>query len=105
QLMQFSVVVSTHFAGRALPSLEARLAARVGLREDVKRVPLFGLGCVAGAAGLARGHDYLRAWTDHVAVRLAVELSSWTVQRGAMSIATLVASSLFGDGAAVVVAT
>jgi alkylresorcinol/alkylpyrone synthase len=102
---EVDVVFSTTVTGLAVPSLEARLATRVGLREDVKRVPLFGLGCVAGAAGLARVHDYLRAFPDHVAVLLAVELCSLTVQRGDMSIANLVASSLFGDGAAVVVAT
>jgi len=105
QPSEVDVVFSTTVTGLAVPSLEARLAARVGLREDVKRIPLFGLGCVAGAAGLARVHDYLRAFTDHVAVLVAVELCSLTVQREDMSIANLVASSLFGDGAAVVVAT
>jgi alkylresorcinol/alkylpyrone synthase len=99
------VVFSTTVTGLAVPSLEARLASRVGLRQDVKRVPLFGLGCVAGAAGLARVHDYLRAFPDHVAVLLAVELCSLTIQREDNSIANLVASSLFGDGAAVVIAT
>jgi alkylresorcinol/alkylpyrone synthase len=99
------VVFSTTVTGLAVPSLEARLASRVGLRQDVKRVPLFGLGCVAGAAGLARVYDYLRAYPDQVAVLLAVELCSLTVQREDNSIPNLVASSLFGDGAAVVVAT
>jgi alkylresorcinol/alkylpyrone synthase len=102
---EVDVVFSTTVTGLAVPSLEARLASRVGLRQDVKRVPLFGLGCVAGAAGLARVHDYLRAFPDHVAVLLAVELCSLTIQREDNSIANLVASSLFGDGAAVVVAT
>ncbi|MDF2823607.1 MAG: chalcone synthase [Mycobacterium sp.] len=99
------VVFSTTVTGLAVPTLEARLAGRVGLRPDVKRVPLFGLGCVAGAAGVARMHDYLRAFPDQVAVLLAVELCSLTVQRDDMSVANLVASSLFGDGAAAVVAT
>jgi alkylresorcinol/alkylpyrone synthase len=99
------VVFSTTVTGLAVPTIEARLAGRVGLRPDVKRVPLFGLGCVAGAAGVARMHDYLRAFPDQVAVLLAVELCSLTVQRNDMSVANLVASSLFGDGAAAVVAT
>ena len=77
---------------------------RVGLRPDVKRVPLFGLGCVAGAAGVARMHDYLLAFPDHVSVLLAVELCSLTLQRDDYSIANLVATSLFGDGAGAVVA-
>src|ERR1700741_4275750 len=102
---EIDIVFSTTVTGLTVPSLEGRLVTRLGLRPDVKRVPLFGLGCVAGAAGMARVHDYLRAFNDHVAVLLAVELCSLTVQRQDMSIANLVASSLFGDGAAVAVAT
>ena len=65
---------------------------------------MFGLGCVAGAAGLARLHDYLVGHPDDVAVLLSVELCSLTVQRDDTSMANLVASGLFGDGAAAVVA-
>lgn len=101
---EVDVVVSTTVTGLAVPSLEARIAARVGLRPDVKRVPLFGLGCVAGAAGIARLHDYLLGHPGQVAVLLAVELCSLTVQRGDRSVANLIASGLFGDGAAAVVA-
>jgi alkylresorcinol/alkylpyrone synthase len=101
---QVDIVFSTTVTGLTVPSLEGRLVTRMGLRDDVKRVPLFGLGCVAGAAGMARVHDYLRAFPDQVAVLLAVELCSLTVQRGDRSVANLVASSLFGDGAAAVIA-
>jgi alkylresorcinol/alkylpyrone synthase len=101
---EVDIVFSTTVTGLAVPSLEARLAARVGLRQDVKRVPLFGLGCVAGAAGVARAHDYLRAFPDHVAALLAVELCTLTIQRNDDSVANLVATSLFGDGAAAVIA-
>jgi alkylresorcinol/alkylpyrone synthase len=101
---EVDIVFSTTVTGLAVPTLEARLAARVGLREDVKRVPLFGLGCVAGAAGTARMHDYLRAFPDQVAALLAVELCSLTIQRKDNSVANLVAASLFGDGAAAVIA-
>jgi alkylresorcinol/alkylpyrone synthase len=69
----------------------------------VKRVPMFGLGCVAGVAGVARVHDYLLGHPDDVAVLLAVELCSLTVQPDDTSVANLVASGLFGDGAAAVV--
>lgn len=102
---EVDIVFSTTVTGLAVPTLEARLARRVGLRQDVKRVPLFGLGCVAGAAGVARMHDYLRAFPDQVGVLLAVELCSLTIQREDNSVANLVASSRFGDGAAAVVAT
>ncbi len=101
---EVDIVFSTTVTGLAVPTLEARLATRVGLRPDVKRVPLFGLGCAAGAAGVARMHDYLLAFPDHVSVLLAVELCSLTLQRDDYSIANLVAASLFGDGAAAVVA-
>jgi alkylresorcinol/alkylpyrone synthase len=101
---EVDLVVSTSVTGLAVPSIEARLAGPLGLRADVKRMPIFGLGCVAGAAGLARVHDYLAGHPTGVAVLLSVELCSLTVQRGDASVANLVAGSLFGDGAAAVVA-
>ncbi len=97
-------IVCATVTGLAIPSLEARIAAVVGLRPDVRRVPLVGLGCVAGAAGVARLHDYLLGHPGHVAVLVTVELCSLTVQRDDTSVPNLVASGLFGDGAAAVVA-
>ena len=101
---EVDVVISTTITGIAVPSIEARIAQVVGLRPDVKRVPLFGLGCVAGAAGIARLHDYLIGHPEEVGALLSVELCSLTVQRDDHSVANLVASGLFGDGAAAVVA-
>jgi alkylresorcinol/alkylpyrone synthase len=101
---EVDVVISTTVTGIAVPSIEARIAQLVGLRPDVKRVPLFGLGCVAGAAGIARLHDYLVGHPDEVAALVSVELCSLTVQRDDRSVANLVASGLFGDGAGAVVA-
>jgi alkylresorcinol/alkylpyrone synthase len=89
--------------GIATPSIDARLMNRLGLRPDVKRTPIFGLGCVAGAAGTARASDILRAFPDQVAVLLSVELCSLTLQREDLSIANIIASGLFGDGAAAMV--
>ncbi len=100
---EVDLLVSTTVTGLAVPTLDARLVTRLGLRSDVKRVPLFGLGCVAGAAGIARVHDYLAGHPDGVAVLLSVELCSLTFQSGDSSPANLVASGLFGDGAAAVV--
>ncbi|MFE4058837.1 type III polyketide synthase [Streptomyces sp. NPDC059096] len=98
------LLIFTSVTGIAAPSVDARLVARLGLRPDVKRVPVFGLGCVAGAAGIARLHDYLVGHPGDVAVLLSVELCSLTFQRDDTSTANLVASGLFGDGAAAVVA-
>jgi alkylresorcinol/alkylpyrone synthase len=88
--------------GLATPSIDARLVNRMGLRPDLKRVPIFGLGCVAGAAGLARAADAVRAFPGQVAALLAVELCSLTLQREDLSVANIIASGLFGDGAAAV---
>jgi alkylresorcinol/alkylpyrone synthase len=97
------LVVSTSVTGIAAPSLEARLVPRLGLRPDVKRMPIFGLGCVAGVAGIARVRDYLLGDPDGVAVLLSVELCSLTLQQADVSMANVVASGLFGDGGAAVV--
>jgi alkylresorcinol/alkylpyrone synthase len=99
------LVITATVTGLAIPSLDARIAATVGLRPDVKRLPLVGLGCVAGAAGVARLHDYLVGHPQDTGVLVAVELCSLTVQRDDVSVPNLVASGLFGDGAAAVVAT
>jgi alkylresorcinol/alkylpyrone synthase len=100
---EVDLLMSSTVTGVAAPSLDARLVPRIGLRQDVKRLPLFGLGCAAGAAGLARVHDYLVGHPDDVAVLVCVETCSLTVQRDDLSTANLVASGLFGDGAAAVV--
>ncbi|HEY1207257.1 MAG: 3-oxoacyl-[acyl-carrier-protein] synthase III C-terminal domain-containing protein [Bryobacteraceae bacterium] len=89
--------------GVASPSIDARLANRMGLPSRIRRTPIFGLGCVAGAAGLARAADYVRAYPAQTALLVAVELCSLTIQRDDLSIANLISSGLFGDGAAAVI--
>ena len=89
--------------GVATPSIDARLINRLGLPPTVKRVPIFGLGCLAGAAGVARAADYLKGHPKDVAVLLSVELCSLTLQREDLSVENLIASGLFGDGAAAAV--
>src|SRR5579864_8996060 len=91
--------------GIASPSLDARLANRMGFSPNIKRIPIFGLGCVAGAAGLARASDYVKAFPGHVAALLAVELCTLTLQKDDVSMANLISAGLFGDGAAAVIVT
>jgi alkylresorcinol/alkylpyrone synthase len=98
------LIITTTVTGIAVPSLDARIAAELGLRPDVRRVPMFGLGCVAGAAGVARLHDYLRGAPDGVAALVSVELCSLTYAGAKPTLPTLVGSALFGDGAGAVVA-
>jgi alkylresorcinol/alkylpyrone synthase len=89
--------------GICTPSLEVRIANRMGFPHELKRTPIFGLGCAAGAGGTARAADALRAFPGEAAVMLSVELCSLTLQHDDASIANAVASGLFGDGAAAVV--
>lgn len=95
--------VSTTVTGVAVPSLDARITNRLRLPAHLARVPLFGLGCLGGAAGLARVRDLLAARPEAAAVLLAVEICSLTFQHDDPSVANLISSGLFGDGAAALV--
>jgi alkylresorcinol/alkylpyrone synthase len=88
--------------GICSPSVDARLVNKLRLSPNIKRVPIFGLGCVAGAAGISRAADYVKAYPDQVALLLSVEFCSLTVQPDDLSVANLISSGLFGDGAAAV---
>jgi alkylresorcinol/alkylpyrone synthase len=100
---EVDMIISTSVTGIAVPSIDSRLIPQLNFRPDIKRLPTFGLGCVAGATGIARVHDYLLGDPDGVAILLSVELCSLTVQRDDLSMPNIVASGLFGDGAAAVV--
>lgn len=99
---QIDFLVYTSVTGLAVPSLDARLMNLLPFRPDLKRIPMFGLGCLGGAAGVARLADLLRSRPEGYGVLLSVELCSLTLQPQDLSVANLVASGLFGDGAAAV---
>src|SRR5262245_7171868 len=98
-------VVTVSSTGIATPSIEARALGALGFRRDVQRVPVFGLGCAGGVAGLALGADLAMARPGGVVLVVAVELCSLAVRRDQATKANMVALALFGDGAAAAVLT
>lgn len=93
-------VVLVNTTGLATPSIDALLANRVGLREDVHRIPVWGWGCAGGVAGLARAADMARAHPDGRYLMVSLELCSLAFLEQDLSKKNLVATALFGDGCA-----
>ncbi|MEQ9488286.1 MAG: 3-oxoacyl-[acyl-carrier-protein] synthase III C-terminal domain-containing protein [Alphaproteobacteria bacterium] len=93
-------VVCISTTGLSTPSLEARLIGRLGLKNSVRRLPIFGLGCAGGVVGMARAADLARAWPGSRVLVLVVELCALTFRPQDTSKANVIASALFGDGAA-----
>jgi alkylresorcinol/alkylpyrone synthase len=102
---ELSAIFFASVTGVCSPSIDARLINRMDLAHNIKRTPIFGLGCVAGAAGIARASDYVRAFPKQAAALVCVELCSLTWQRDDLSVANIISSGLFGDGAAAVILT
>ncbi|HXR95175.1 MAG TPA: type III polyketide synthase [Rhizomicrobium sp.] len=92
------VVVST--TGVATPSLDALLVERMGLRRDIRRLPIFGLGCAGGVIGLSRAAELAAARPGSKVLFLVVELCALTFRKNDISNSNIVATALFGDGAA-----
>jgi len=103
QPTQLGALFFTSVTGISSPSIDALLINRMGLSPNIRRVPIFGLGCVAGAAGIARAADYVRAYPSQSAALVSVELCSLTIQRDDLTVANLISSGLFADGSAAVI--
>lgn len=100
---QIDTIVTVCSTGIATPSLEARLMQVMPFRPDVRRLPIFGLGCAGRVLGLARAADMARAAPDSRVLLLVVELCALTFRSQDRSKSNLVATALFGDGAAAAV--
>jgi alkylresorcinol/alkylpyrone synthase len=96
-------VVSVSTTGIATPSLEARVGPRLGLRDDVRRVPVFGLGCSGGVGGLATAARLANAEPGSTWLFVTVETCSISIRLDSDDPAAIVATALFGDGAAAAV--
>ncbi len=97
---EVDVIVTVSSTGVATPSLEARAMAAMGFRPDAARVPVFGLGCAGGATGLGLAGKLAAATPGAVVLFVAVELCSTAFRSGGVDKADIVATALFGDGAA-----
>jgi alkylresorcinol/alkylpyrone synthase len=93
-------IVTVSTTGIATPSLDAVLVDRLGLRRNVQRLPIFGLGCAGGVLGLARAASLARAQPESRVLFLVVELCSLSCRKDDLSASNIVAIALFGDGAA-----
>lgn len=102
---EVDLLITVSCTGVMIPSLDAHLINELGFRSDVRRLPITELGCAAGAAGLSRAWEYLRAYPGRNVLLIAVELPTLTFQRGDCSQANLISCVLFGDGAAAAIVT
>jgi alkylresorcinol/alkylpyrone synthase len=105
QTQDLGCLLFTTVTGVASPSIDGMLINRMKLPAQIRRTPIFGLGCVAGAAGIARAADYVKAYPKKAAALVSVELCSLTLQREDLSVANLISSGLFADGSAAVIVT
>jgi alkylresorcinol/alkylpyrone synthase len=96
-------VVTVCSTGIATPTLEARVASKLGFRTDISRVPIFGLGCAGGVSGLSIASRLAQARPGTNVLLVALELCTLAVRHDELTKANVVAASLFGDGAAAVV--
>src|ERR1700735_4811406 len=103
QPSELGALIFVSVTGISSPSIDALLINRMGLPTNIRRMPIFGLGWVAGAAGIARAADYVRAYPSQAAALVSVELCSLTIQRDDLSVANLISSGLFADGSAAVI--
>lgn len=97
---QVDQVIFVSSTGHATPTLDAHLVNLLGMRPDTSRMPLWGLGCAAGAVGLSRANDHCLAYPGHRVLLVALECCSLTFMAGDVTKKNLVATSLFADGAA-----
>lgn len=102
-ISEVGALIFVSITGISSPSIDARLINRMGLPRNLRRIPIFGLGCVGGATGIARAADAIRGYPEQIAVLLSVELCSLTMQLDDLSIANQISMALFADGAAAVV--
>jgi alkylresorcinol/alkylpyrone synthase len=99
-LGEIEAIATVSTTGLAVPSLDATLSNRLGLRPSVERLPIFGLGCAGGVSGLARSARMAQSLPNGIVLLLVVELCTINCRSTDHSIKNFIATALFGDGAA-----
>ncbi len=102
ELSEIDYIIYVNTTGLATPSIDARLFNILGFRPDIRRTPIWGLGCAGGVAGLSHAHHHLLGHPGQRVLFVAVELCGLTFVSDDYSPSNLVASALFGEGAAAV---
>lgn len=97
------LIISVSCTGFMIPSVDAYLINKLGMRGDTKRLPITEMGCAAGAVGLSRAREYLKGFPNENVLLLSVELATLTFQHDDLSMDNIVSSIIFGDGAAATV--
>lgn len=92
------IIMCSTVTGLAVPSLDARVLNTMNFKSSIKRIPLFGLGCLGGMAGINRMADYLKAYPQSAGILFCTELCTLTFQFDDFSVANWVSTGLFADG-------
>lgn len=100
QASEIDLLITVSCTGVMIPSVDAFIVDQLGFRRDCKRLPITELGCAAGAVGLSRAHEYVRAFPDANVLVLAIELPTLTFQPRDINMAHVVSAIIFGDGVA-----
>jgi alkylresorcinol/alkylpyrone synthase len=99
---EIDAIIFVSTTGLSTPSIDVRLINKLGFRSNIKRIPLWGLGCAGGTAGLARANEYCRANPEETVLLICLECCSLAFQSHNHSKSQLIGTSLFADGAACV---
>ena len=102
-ITDIDAIVTVSTTGLCVPSLDAKLVNRMGLRNDIERLPIFGLGCAGGVSGLARSARLAQSFRDGHVLLLSVELCSLNYRLADSRKEMFISTALFGDGAAAIV--
>jgi alkylresorcinol/alkylpyrone synthase len=102
---KINCIINISSTGVVTPTIDAILFNKLGFSNHIKRIPIWGLGCAGGAAGISRAMEYVKAFPKHNCLVIATELCSLTFQKDDLTKSNIIAASLFSDGCAALLVT